>query len=300
MPTALSGVHGVDLRNNSSEEYLKLIRDLHGISNIPLVGMPPSWLAISSDSPDMSSVVEATIPDSNEYLAQRKKLADTEIMNKIWSKPRWCIWIRPSEFKRARFQNLEQCREFMLSSYVPVSGNPPYPKVSANSLETGNEWIAGEMDQSGRTERWVLFRSAQFVHNRAFDEVPQLGDRIHVLEILDTVTGAVEFAARMAHRGVLPPRAVITLDLYKVDGRALTWPEDILGDTNTVPADCWCQDDAVNVRRQVAPEELQARGREISLGAALEIYSKFGWSDPPGPRLAAEQNRRFGARNTHS
>jgi len=181
----------------------------------------------------------------------------------------------------------------MLSSYVLVHGWHPYPWFSADSLEKGDEWVAGEIDQSGRTERWVLFRSGQFVHNRAFDEVPQLGDRVHVLEILDTVTGAVELAIRMAHRGVLLPKAVITFDLYGVDGRGLTWPEDVLGHKNAVASSYWCQDASFNVRRTVAPEELKTLGREIALEAALEIYSKFGWSDPPRPRLIAEQNRRF-------
>jgi hypothetical protein len=295
MPTALLGVYGVDLREDSGEEYRKLITQLHGISDISPVGAPPSWLMASPNSSGTSGVVEAIVPDSNEFLEQRKKLADTDIMRKIWSRPRWCIWIRPSEFKRARFQNLEQCREFMISSYVLVQGWFPYPWFSADSLETGNEWIAGEIDQSGRTERWVLFRSGQFVHNRAFDEIPQLGGRVHVLEILDTVTGAIELAGRMAHRGVLSPKAVITVDLYGVDGRNLTWPDDMLGHKNAVSSNCWCQDEAVNVTRLVAPEELETQGRALALGVALEIYSKFAWSDPPRPRLIEEQNRRFGA-----
>jgi len=45
MPTALTGIIGVDLRNDSSDEYQKLIKRLHGISNIPPIGLPPTWLA---------------------------------------------------------------------------------------------------------------------------------------------------------------------------------------------------------------------------------------------------------------
>jgi hypothetical protein len=61
----------------------------------------------------------------------------------------------------------------------------------------GNESISGEIEHSGRTlkraERWNLFRSGQFVHNRGFDEIPQLADRVNVLEILDTLTAVFEF-----------------------------------------------------------------------------------------------------------
>lgn len=99
--------------------------------------------------------------------------------------------------QKARFRDLEHCLQFMISSYVRVQGWFPYPWFSQDALQTGNEWLAGEIDMSdpgrvSRVKRWVLFRSAQFVHNRAFDEIPQLGNRVHVLEILDTVTAAFD------------------------------------------------------------------------------------------------------------
>jgi hypothetical protein len=49
MPTALSGAHGVDLRNDSPEEYRRLVRHLHGITDIPPVGAPPEWLRTSAE-----------------------------------------------------------------------------------------------------------------------------------------------------------------------------------------------------------------------------------------------------------
>lgn len=242
----------------------------------------------------------ALVADPNEYWEQTRKLADTEILRKIWSKPRWRIWIRPTEFRKARFRNLEQCQVFMNTSYVRVQGWFPYPWFSKDALESGNEWIAGEIDMSdggrvSRVERWVLFRNAQFVHNRAFDEIPQLGDRVHVLEILDTATAAFEFAARMAELGVLSPEARITFDLYGLDGRGLTWPKDLLGQRDEITQDCWCQDESFGLTRQATSDELQAAKRELALDVALEIYSKFGWSNPPKDRLAQEQKQRFDA-----
>ena len=96
----------------------------------------------------------------------------------------------------------------------------------------GNEWIDSEIDQAGHTERWILFRSGQFVHHRAFDEIPELKDRVHELEIPDTVTGDIELARRMARRGKFSPKVAITFSLYEIDGGELTWPEDILGFRN--------------------------------------------------------------------
>jgi hypothetical protein len=291
MPTALSGVIGVDLRNDSTQEYRNLVRNLHGVSSAPPIGGPPQWLASSPDSAEPSGMVEAFEASSKRYLEQRKRLVQTDIMKKIWSRPRWCIWIRASDFKPARFQSLEGCREFMLSSHVIVEGR--YPWVTADTLEIGDEWIGGEVSRARRTERWVLFRSGQFIHNRAFDDVPELDGRVHVLEILDIVTGAVELASRMADRGVLSPKALIAFDLFGVDGLRLTWPEDALGVRNCVSSSCWCQDDTISVERVLSPEDLKGRSREFALGAALEIYAKFGWSDPPRPRLIEEQNKRL-------
>jgi hypothetical protein len=237
-------------------------------------------------------------PEPAEFFEQRRKLPDTEILNKVWSKPRWRIAVRPTEFKRARFRDVEQCREFVMSSYVRVQGWFPYPWFVVDKLETGNEWIAGEIEKCedgriGHFERWVLFRSALFAHNRAFDEIPQLGDRIHVFEILDTTTAAFEFAARMAGRGVLSPEAVICFELHKLDGRELVWPKDIFGGSHFLAQNCWCQEESFEVARQVPPAELQANRRNLALDAALEIYARFGWSDPPRDILANAQGKRF-------
>ena len=301
VPTALSGVHGVDLRNDSPEEYRRLLEALHNWSHVLPVGPRPVWLAGTSDLAGMNGKTPISVSDSErEYWEQRKGLPDTEVLKKIWPKSRWRIWIRPIQFRRARFQSVEHCREFMLSSYVLIQGWFPYPWFSSETLETGSEWIAGEIDHSdntvSRAERWALFRSGQFVHNRTLDEIPQLGNRVHVLEILDTVTAAFEFAARMADRGVLSPEAAITFELSGVDGRELTWPQDVLRSTDVVGQNCWCQDETVSVATKPMPaHEIKSRRRELAHEVALEIYSKFGWSDPPRQLLTDQQTKRFGA-----
>lgn len=294
LPTALSGTYGVDLRADSPAEYEKLLKHLHGVCDIPRVGPRPQWLdAPSGPSPASSDSRPAIEVDQNAYWQQRKRLPDTEIMKKIWRKPRWRIWIRPVEFKKARFQNLGSCRNFMLSSYVRVQGWFPYPWIPVEGIEIGDEWIASEIEQAVRLERWVLFRSGQFIHNRAFDTIPELGDKIHVLEILDTITGAFELAARMADAGILSPAAALTFELYAVDGRALTWPEDVLGRVDAVGSG-HCADENVSTETVIAVDELRARSRELALDLALDIYSLFGWADPPKARLTEAQLHRFG------
>jgi serine/threonine protein kinase len=236
-------------------------------------------------------------PESTEYWDQRKTLPDTDIQREIWKMPRWRIWIHPTDFKKARFQSVDHCREFMIASYVKVKGWMPYPWFNIDTLQLGSEWVAGEIDSSDgrmrRIERWALFRSGQFVHNRAFDEIKVLGDRIHVLEVLDTVTGAFELARRMANRSILPQDAQLKFELFGVAGRALTWPLDVLGTQDHLTKDTWSEDDDLTVIRQESATDLRSKPHELALDVALEILAHFGWSDPPETELAKEQRKRF-------
>ena len=255
---------------------------------------------LSRDSYQSKTVAlerQTVVPDPAEYWNQRKKLADTDILKNIWSKPRWRIWIRPTSFRKARFLSLDQCEQFINASYVRVKGWIPYPWFSPTSIASGDEWIASEISQSDgrftRLERWVLFRSAQFVHNLAFDEIPELKGRVHVLEILDTTTAAFEFAARMAQLGFLSPEAGITFEMFGLDGRVLTWPKDFSYRDDEVREEKWCLDESLGVTRRFGMGEIEVGKRELALEVAMEIYSNFGWTDPPRDRLVSEQQKRF-------
>jgi pyrimidine deaminase RibD-like protein len=235
--------------------------------------------------------------DSQEYWEQRKKAPETELLKKIRQRPGWRIWIRPSHFKPARFQNVEQCRQFVLSSEV-LSSRRHYPTFFPKDIELGGDWVACESEYSGaqmyHAERWMLYRSAQFVQNRTFDEIAQLGGKVHALQILDVTTAAVEFAARMLDRRVLMPNGVLTFELRGVAGRNLTWPKDMWGDVDDVPRGSWSQDETITVERQVPSDRLRSQGREIAREISAEIYEKFGWTQVPIDKLVAAQNQRFG------
>jgi hypothetical protein len=296
----IQGLYSIDghLDISSMDDNEVALDILKRLSSIPTAGCggalalrASSLLSAPSDVP-LSG--RPALPEFSKYVEQLKKLPDTEILKKIWSQPYWRIWIRPWEFKNARFQNVEQCRMFMLTSSVPVQGWLPYPCFSAASLEAGPEWVAGEIDERGRTERWALFQSGQFVHNRAFDQVPRVTDGVHVTEILDTVTGAFEFASRMAKAKALAPRAMIQFRLHEVAGQGVTWPEDMFGSKDIVESGTWCQEKEITAERAVRPTELQMDTRELALDVALEIFSEFGWTNPPRDRLTEEQNNRFG------
>jgi hypothetical protein len=247
----------------------------------------PDGLSTRADQRDL--------PLPTAYLSQLSSLPNSAIMQRIWSKPHWRICIRPTEFKSARFQNLDACREFVRSNAVR-GGAHPFPPSSTNAIEQGNEWIAYDLDfpgtQISRLEHWVLFRSGQFIDNRAFDEIPALGERIHVFEILDTVTGVFEFAAAMARSGILAPEAAISFELHNVAGCELTWPQEN-GGLDGIRSKTWCEEERIILTRQLDPEDLKMQKRKLALEVATEIYNKYGWLDPPTPRLTDEQRQRF-------
>jgi hypothetical protein len=128
----------------------------------------------------------------------------------------------------------------------------------------------------------------------ALDEIPQLGDRTHVLEILDTTTALLEFVGRMADHKVFSDRVVVTFELKKVAGRQLKWPQDFLHTEDRVNDQAWSQDESIAIEKLFSSDDLIKRRRSLALDAAIEIYSRFGWNDPPKKDLEAKQRERFG------
>lgn len=291
VPTALNGVLGVDLRTDSIEEYRRLVRHLHGIKETCPVGHPPDWLH------EQKPRAPTAVVTPQEYWEQRKKLPDSELVQKIRQLPRWCIWSRPEEFRKARFRNLDHCAQFVASACVRSNARwSQYPWFTIP--EHGNESIANGIEIADGSvkhlERWVLFQSGQFVHNMALDQIPQLGERIHILEILDTTTAVFEFVGRMADHKIFADRVAIAFELKNVAGRQLTWPQDILRMSDRVNDNAWCQDETVGVDSYYDSNAMIEDRRKLALGVALQIYSRFGWNDPPKKELEEAQQRRFG------
>jgi len=226
------------------------------------------------------------------FFNQRSRLANNTVVEKIWQGPHWQIIISPTEFLDARFRNLAHCEQFMLGNAVRSMRIADCPTVRADALEEdeAGAWIAGELDlpeqiSSGSIlERWVLFRSGQFVYNRAFMKHPKLGNKLHYLEVARVITQVFLLTARMARDRILTPEAHVQFSLKEVAGCGLYIPDSF--------DDHWSRGKRIDVRRTAKPADLLARdGRDLALGVATEIYEKFGWNEPPMEILAEEQNR---------
>jgi hypothetical protein len=85
----------------------------------------------------------------------------------------------------------------------------------------------------------------------------------------------------MAQQNIFSDRCALAFELQSVGGRRLTWPQDAYGIVDRVGHGPWCQDDSIVVDRLYAPGDLVDHRRAIALDVALELYSRFGWTDPP-------------------
>lgn len=237
-------------------------------------------------------VSDSQAVDDQRFLEQRRGLADTAVMKKIWPKAHWEISIYPTEFMDARFRNLAHCEQFMLGNAVRSMRYADCPTVKADAIveDTAGAWISGELDlppsfPAPNLERWVLFRSGLFIYRRALVDNPHLGDNnLHYLEIIRIATQVFMLASRMARDGILAPEAWVHLRLHEIAGRGLYTP-DFFGSH-------WSREKQIDAGRKVTAAELLVReGRDLAMSVATEIYAKFGWNDPPLDELRAEQNR---------
>lgn len=240
----------------------------------------------SSASPDGAQVAAA----EQQYWDQRKRLADTLVIQKIWSLPRWRLWCRPLEFRKARFRDLEDCAAFVASESVRSRSRwTQYPWFQT-SPTVDAESVAAEIDfnEAGvqHTERWALFQSGQFVHNRALDRIEQLKKHTDILELLDVTTAFYEFTARMADRKVLTGHVGITIELLDVTGRQLAWK-------GRLAIDGWSTQKSIRIDKVHTTEELRSSRRKLALDVTIELCPRFGVPAPSRDELEEIQHERF-------
>lgn len=227
------------------------------------------------------------------FFEQRRDLPQTDIIKRIWQGPHWRILIRPTDFLEHQFRDVSHVKHFIQHAAVKTK-NWDYPFVGKATIELDEQGacVAGELDlteaKPGLLERWVLFRSGQFVHSRMIQELPGYQNELHYLQVLRLMTEVFEFAKRMASEGVLVPTSVVKVSVRKAGGLGLLVPDSFdVGKTSAL----WCRSDAIDVEIAVSSDDLEKRSNDLAVNAALNIYKKFGWS--PDRSLLVENQPRF-------
>ena len=112
----------------------------------------------------------------------------------------------------------------------------------------------------------------------ALDWLLQLGDRPHVLEILEVTTALFEFVAGMADHRIFTNQVGISVELNGVAGRQLPCREDLDLDVDNV----------------YKADEVRSNRTELAADVARDIYTHFGWTNPPKDKLDAAQCKKLG------
>ncbi len=179
----------------------------------------------------------------------------------------------------------------MRSRYVECLSNASYPiilpdsdLIADQSLQVVRCETDVPTDRNVLCECWALFRTGQFIHNRAVLTHKEISGSIHYLEILRVISHASEFSRRMAEEDVLSPRAVLSIALNNIAGLNLQVP----GQSPST----FCKSDKTEFTRQLSPADLNSRSQEIAIDIASQCYSAFGWNDP-NPGELRQQQRRF-------
>jgi hypothetical protein len=210
-----------------------------------------------------------------------------ELRAKIKSTGYWDITIRPTEFDRARVGTLGDCWDLVASSSVSWRGWD-YPHVEIRGRELGDSWVQGSVDWDsyGHLEIWRLWQSGQFKHLFACGEdyhkithrAPAPGGPYLLwVSAMLTLTEIFEFARRLAAKEILGGDVLIQVALHNMANRALTyWSFDdhlgreYLGTLNSITYEV-----------TVSPEALMSSSSHLAVDAAIHVYERFGWLNPP-------------------
>ena len=223
-----------------------------------------------------------------------------ERLKKIYSTGYWRVNIRPTRFEQTRIPSLKTCHEIIESSIVRLSGWD-YPYLDPEETANGDDWIQSGRDHVRYVEYWRFYQSGQFIHHFAcfedltnpsemsqYIEKPSPSGRyLSILSTLYKVTEIFEFAARLASKNILSPKAEISIKLVGMDGRQLfCWSR-----SRYLSMDYICRIPEITFFETYQISDLLTSAREFALDATVYIFERFNWTFIPRSLLAEEQKK---------
>jgi len=225
-----------------------------------------------------------------------------EIINKVESKGYSRVEMRPTKFDRLRISTLGEVQKLIKSCIVSLRGWD-YPHWNQDVVQNIGDWVESWVDWRYFIEYWRFYQSGQFIHYFALHEdhmnmeevlpicYPPRPKRVGYLGFLSAtyqVTEIFEFAARLANKGMLSPRAFISISLNNIrDHQLVTWsgsrhlPDNYVYSANT----------PIVIEREISEQELVSKSDEFALDYVINIFERFQWNNPPRQVLGEDQKR---------
>lgn len=222
-----------------------------------------------------------------------------ELLSKIKATGYWRINIRPTVFESDRIPHLSKCWEIVESAQTRLRGWD-FPHIEHSYRRNMDNWIESGIDWSHIKEYWRFYQSGQFIHYSAFIEdynelswtssMYEDGRPDRYLEIISTLyrlTEIFEFSARLASKDILSPGATVSIKLVDTKNRDLVFQHI----RRHLSRRYTCSLPEIAFKRTYAERELLGAAREQALTAALHVYERFNWNNPPREVFVEDQDK---------
>jgi len=232
----------------------------------------------------------------------------SELPIPILDKPHWAVIIKPQTFELERIPSLPECWKLIDTCRVSLGSFYPLIISEKEHRQNGNDWIAswGQIFVSGREVYWRLYQSAQFLHYFSFweDGDPVLEDiaktiisyqgtdftpsgYVDIIYTLYVISESLEFAARLAQKGIFGKSVTIAIKMIGINKRMLLDRySDIL--IRTIHSS---SENNIGKEWTFEVENLISRTPDLALDIATWFYQRFGLLDPPLSFLKDKQSK---------
>ncbi|MHB8576084.1 MAG: hypothetical protein ACYDCQ_12220 [Dehalococcoidia bacterium] len=228
--------------------------------------------------------------------------ASDALLGRIHETGYWRILLHPTVFEERRIPTLRACEELIDASKVRLRvWDYPHFEPASRTTIRGDDWLQCSTDFANYVELWRLYQSGQFVHQFGVrqDRLPptpttsagRAGDVIQqprfldFVEVIFTLTEILEFTRSLAYRGVLDPDVSLRIELHGMQDRMLVSPRRFVHEYYI--ASC---DDIAWTCTEPAPVVI-ADAPQLAIDAAMHIFERFNWPDPPRAVFEEDQRR---------
>ena len=207
-----------------------------------------------------------------------------ELLDKINSRGYWRVVIRPTEYREENI-SLGEIRKTLDSTVLHLRGWD-YPHIDRSNTTNGQNYVQSYADFLGNIEFWRFYQSGQFINRFAMREdwhevssifgtgKPLPFKSLDIIETLYNVTEIVEFATRLAVKGIYGKNIKIEISLCDTNDRALA----SIYSHRWLSRDYVCKIPEIKWEKLILTEELISNSAEISMNATLYIFERFNWN----------------------
>ncbi|MBA7587009.1 hypothetical protein ES708_29019 [subsurface metagenome] len=217
------------------------------------------------------------------------------LIEKIKSKGYWRVAIRPTTFNKLHVPTLGEVQKLVQSCIVSLRGWD-YPHWNQDTVQNMEDWVESWVDWKYFIEYWRFYQSGQFTHLFALHE-----DYMNMSDILPqndpprpshtgylgfdstvlTLTEIFEFAARLANKGILGPKAFISVGVHNIRDYQLIALDRTRLHFGLFSNYVHASEHPIVIEKEIPEQELVAKPDEFALDYAINIFERFQWSNPP-------------------